>query len=220
MSQIHLQSPASTMASDKLDGSSAVRSASSSLAADADMVSRFDMLMNAPHASQHGEHDIPTADIMGKTQQHTVDNVACGKPDASALFLMHSSFGPLFAEHVDTVAGAATISDIDLEMLVERILVSASTNGTQEVRLTISGDHLKGTEIVIQRDVLGALTVQFHAHDAAAFQTLVAAQGDLRQILEVRTSTPVTIMVDNGNESGNDAERRSRGHFQQDSYEA
>jgi len=238
VSQIHLQNSASTISSDQLDSSSASRAASPSLTADSDMASRFNMLMNAPYTGAQGEHQAPLPETSGRTQpfftdsgdslpldhpaasQSYAEDAACGKPDASALFQMHGSFGLLFADHIDAIAGGASLSDIDLEMLVERILVSTSDSASQEVRLTLSGDRLAGTEIRIQRDIHGVLTVQFHAHDAAAFQTLVAAQGDLRQILEARISTPVTITVDNGNESGNDTEHRSKGYFQQDGCEA
>lgn len=142
-----------------------------------------------------------------------------GLLDASSLFHNAFSLSPQTVEHVDAPSQPSLLREVDLETLVERILVSSAESGTKEVRLILGGDVLKGTEVIIQRDVLGALAIQLHAHDAAIFQTLVAAQGELKLLLESRMADPIQIIVDFGNGSGNDTERRSKGYFQQDNVE-
>ncbi|WP_446424042.1 hypothetical protein [Mailhella sp.] len=138
--------------------------------------------------------------------------------DASSLFGMHGSFGAMFAESVEQDAALPALSGPELDMLVEHILASRPDDSGAEVRLFLGGEMLKGTEIVIRRDSLGLLSVQLHAHEAAAFQTLVASRNDLADALERFESNAVRVTIEYGGDS--DAERRSRGLFLYDSFEA
>jgi type III secretion system needle length determinant len=91
------------------------------------------------------------------------------------------------------------------ERLVERILVG------QEVRLRLGPDVLPGTEIRMTKSPEGTLQVVLVTDNASSFQTLVAAQSDLKARLE-RLDCPVRIDI--ASESGaedNDSKRRSRG---------
>ncbi|MDR2892623.1 MAG: hypothetical protein LBV80_06015 [Deltaproteobacteria bacterium] len=99
-----------------------------------------------------------------------------------------------------TVAGADTASRIDADItakLVDRILVSApDATGGAEVRISLREDILPGTEIRIQRQADGGISVQFVTGDIRGEQMLGARQiGDLQNVLagslgvEVRVST-------------------------------
>lgn len=97
------------------------------------------------------------------------------------------------------------------EKLVERILVGQTPDGGQEVRLRLGPDVLPGTEIRMTKAPDGTLEVVLVTDDASSFQTLVAAQSDLKARLE-RLDSPVRIDITS--ESGaedNDSNRRSRG---------
>ena len=129
----------------------------------------------------------------------------------SSLFSMAITFNDV--EGPATVAAPlAMLSEEDLNMLVERILVSAADNGTQEVRLILNERVLAGTEIILSRDISGQLSVTLHCTDVNTFQTLVASQFDLKQMLESRETSSVQVAVDI-HQDGNDAERRSQGYF-------
>jgi hypothetical protein len=81
--------------------------------------------------------------------------------------------------------------------LVDRILVSAAdAKGNAEVRITLREEVLPGTEIRIQRQPDGGVTVQFVTNDVRAEQMLGSRQlTDLQNTLaqslgaEVRVST-------------------------------
>ncbi len=97
------------------------------------------------------------------------------------------------------------------ERLVERILVGQTADGGQEVRLRLGPDVLPGTEIRMTKSPDGTLQVVLVTDNASSFQTLVAAQSDLKTRLE-RLDCPVRIDITS--ESGaedNDSKRRSRG---------
>lgn len=97
------------------------------------------------------------------------------------------------------------------EKLVERILVGQTADGGQEVRLRLGPDVLPGTEIRMTKGPDGILQVVLVTDNASSFQTLVAAQDDLKARLE-RLDNPVRIDITS--ESGaedNDSNRRSRG---------
>jgi type III secretion system needle length determinant len=97
------------------------------------------------------------------------------------------------------------------EKLVERILVGQTADGGQEVRLRLGPDVLPGTEIRMTKGPDGTLQVVLITDNASSFQTLVAAQNDLKARLE-NLDSPVRIDITS--ESGaedNDSNRRSRG---------
>ena len=107
---------------------------------------------------------------------------------------------------------AAGLDGEALETLVSRILVNTPESGSPEVRLRLSDNVLSGTEISIVRDPSGHLAVALVTKDPAAFQTLVAARGELLSGLEKTEAGTVSVEV--RNESGNDEgdmRRRSRG---------
>ncbi|PKN41154.1 MAG: type III secretion protein [Deltaproteobacteria bacterium HGW-Deltaproteobacteria-18] len=97
------------------------------------------------------------------------------------------------------------------EKLVERILVGQTADGGQEVRLRLGPDVLPGTEIRMTKGPDGTLQVVLITDNASSFQTLVAAQNDLKARLE---SLDSPVRIDITSESGaedNDSNRRSRG---------
>jgi type III secretion system needle length determinant len=98
-----------------------------------------------------------------------------------------------------------------VESLVERILVGQNADGGQEVRLRLGSDTLPGTEIRLTKNADGTLQVVLATDNASSFQTLVAAQHDLKARLE-RLDCPVRVDVtsESGSED-NDSRRRSRG---------
>lgn len=106
-----------------------------------------------------------------------------------------------------------------LEALVDRILVSSSEMGRAEVRLTLSDNVLGGTEIMLSRGIDGQLVVSLQCISESSFQTLVASQMDLKSRLEDIENRSVQVSVDIDREDGN-ADRRSRGHIEQDQQEA
>ncbi|MBO4312323.1 MAG: hypothetical protein J5828_04935, partial [Desulfovibrionaceae bacterium] len=109
--------------------------------------------------------------------------------------------------------GPAHADQTMLENMVERILVSAPEQGSHEVRLTLNAQFLHGTDIVLNRDAAGALSVTLQANDPSAFQTLVAAQGELKQLLETQERAEVRVTVtDNTPQEQNDSRQHSRGY--------
>ena len=125
----------------------------------------------------------------------------------------------MFAGSTEQVSGAPQTDMKLLESMVERILVSAPEQGGQEVRLAIQSDALRSTEITIRRDAEGRLSVVLHSADQAAFQTLVSAQGGLKQILESNEKAEVRVSVTgdarDAHPEENDSRQRSRGYFTQ-----
>ena len=113
-------------------------------------------------------------------------------------------------------AGAAQpASDFDqerLESLVSRILVNTPERGGAQIRLQINDNVLRGTEISIQRDSAGSLSIRIVSTDPASFQTLVAARPNLVQALEAHERGPVSVEMNAETDQGeNDARQRSKG---------
>ena len=106
-------------------------------------------------------------------------------------------------------AGTAGLDERALTQLVNRILVGSTQKGTNEVRLYLNDDVLRGTEITVGRDTAGALKVNIATRDDASFQTLVGARLDLERALQAAEKMPVVL--DLRREDGDDANRRSRG---------
>lgn len=118
------------------------------------------------------------------------------------------------AAGIEGAEGASLPSDA-LQSVVSQILVNSPDAAESEVRLTISEDLLKGTEISLVRDkATGELMVRIECSDPSSLQTLVAAQHDLRTSLQAQEKSPVEVRVssqDAGKEGGNPSEHRSRG---------
>lgn len=134
----------------------------------------------------------------------------------ASAFAANDAVGGRAAEQL---SGCSPLADVDLEMLVDRILVSASGIGRHEVRLILSGHVLGGTEIVLQRSLEGMLIVTLQCTDISTFQTLVASQMELKARLEDYENRSVQVSVDIDKER-NDADRRSRGYTEQEPQEA
>ncbi|MCR4666693.1 MAG: hypothetical protein K5657_05295 [Desulfovibrio sp.] len=100
-----------------------------------------------------------------------------------------------------------------MEKIVDRILVAESTQGKQEVRLTLGDGPLKGAELSIMRHADGQLAIHVSCTDAASFQTAVSARQDLTDALESRGER-VQVVVKQGDSSGGnegDTRQRSKG---------
>lgn len=119
----------------------------------------------------------------------------------------------------EAAAPASPMEHGDLEQLVERILVATPEGGGNEVRLTLGSQILPDTEIILQRDADGLLSVTLSSANASSFQTLVSSQGTLQQMLEQLENRSVRVEVhsDTGRED-NDSRRRSRGYTAEDMY--
>ena len=155
------------------------------------------------------DEDKTSSNTFGRNDTPDLEN---GHTQLATLFSMASTFNDVEAPAA-VVAPQASLSEDDLNMLVERILVSAANDGTQEVRLILNERVLSGTEIILSRDHSGQLVVSLHCTDASTFQTLVASQFDLKHLLEARETSAVHVSVDI-HQDGNDSERRSQGYFE------
>lgn len=93
-------------------------------------------------------------------------------------------------------APSAALDGEALEALVSRILVSTPETGAPEVRLTLAGHALAGTEVSIARELDGRLAVKLSAGDPSAFQTLVAGRDDLARLLGAGERLPVNIQIE------------------------
>lgn len=112
--------------------------------------------------------------------------------------------------------GGPASADLDslVRTLVSQMLVSAPGAAQGEVRLTLGPEGLSATTICLLRGPDGMLTVDITAGRRDSFQTLVAAQGRLREGLEKMESVPVRITVSEGwTGAGDDDPRRSRGQY-------
>jgi type III secretion system needle length determinant len=151
-----------------------------------------------------------------------------GKEDENLASLMRG----LFAEHAEHLgapgapsadaareAHAASAAPRQAEMverLVEQILVSHPNQpGDSEVRLMVRNSLLPDTEIRLTRGTDGLLSVTLATGRNDAFQTLVAAQAELKQALDARENREVRLIVvdtrDAGAEEGR-SDQRSRGY--------
>ena len=154
------------------------------------------------------DEDKTSSSSFGRNDTPYLEN---GHTPLASLFSMASTFNEVDAP-VRAEAPRAVLSEADLHMLVEHILVSAANDGRQEVRLILNERVLAGTEIILSRDLGGQLVVALHCTDTSTFQTLVASQFDLKQMLESSESSTVQVSVDI-HQDGNDAERRSQGYL-------
>ena len=101
----------------------------------------------------------------------------------------------------------------DWDTLLQRILVAEYDSQGTEVRLTLGDNVLPGTEIRLLRCGDGSLDVSLVTDNPASWQTLVAAQEDLRQRLERQSQGNVRVHVRSSAQADTDADsrRRSRG---------
>ena len=157
-----------------------------------------------------GRHDLES----GGTRHEENEGSPAGAPSPFAG--MTSPLESLFAGRMEQTAPAAPPADVDneaLTQLVERILVSTPESGGHEVRLSLGSHALPDTEIILQRDMSGMLSVTLTSSRDSSFQTLVAAQDSLKNMLEnmEKNSVRVTVTRDTGREE-NDTGRRSRGY--------
>jgi type III secretion system needle length determinant len=118
--------------------------------------------------------------------------------------------------HAAPAGSAAPRSTEMVERLVEQILVSPPDQaGEKEVRLMVRNSVLPDTEIRLSRGTDGLLSVTLATGRGDAFQTLVAAQAELKQALDAREDREVRLIVvdtqDAGAEEGR-SDRRSRGY--------
>lgn len=134
------------------------------------------------------------------------------------------SFAALFAGRFDggTVAPSAKAEAAQAaespqraeslaERLAERILVSESSEVGQEVRIQPSRDILPDTEICLVRGADGLLSAVIRTDNPSSFQTLAAAQHELRTRLEASEGQTVKVELRSSADDDNDPRRRSRG---------
>ena len=169
--------------------------------------------------SQSGKEFSSEGETVQKDKGQTDETAAS---QFASLFSMPSLTAQDGGVHVTTLEGTVSfspLSEAELEMLVDRILVSQAQNGSQEVRITLGGTVLNGTEITLFRNSEGLLVVQMNCTNQSSFQTLVASQLDLRTRLEDFENNTVHVSVDI-RQDGNDAQKRSKGYFELDEQQA
>lgn len=172
-----------------------------------------DLFMKKLEEREAGRHDLDSGASRHDESDKKPENVfsAAG---------MTSPLESLFAgrmEQQSPVAAPAAADPAELERLVERILVSTPESGGHEVRLSLGSHALPGTEITLQRNADGQLSVTLLTSDASSFQTLVASQNDLRQMLEKLENNNVRVTVtQNSDREDNDSRHRSRGYMEEE----
>ena len=212
MSSIHLRFSESSSATEA--GSSA-RSENSPQTCDRESA---DLFLRKMEEKDAGRHDMES----GGTKHEDREDF---QSQSSPLSGMTSPLESLFSGRMEQASAAASpapagVDDAELAQLVERILVSTPESGGHEVRLSLGNHTLPDTEIVLQRDMNGMLSVTLSSSNASSFQTLVSAQGTLQTMLEnmEKNEVRVTVTSDTGREE-NDTGRRSRGYMEADPSE-
>lgn len=155
-----------------------------------------------------GEHDLETGALKNAPSEASAASQSAA--GLSSLFADFSGFAQAVAPQ-----GAVTeapMSDNALESLVSRILVSSPDEAPSQVRITLNDNVLRSTEIVLTRDLSGALSVLVDCRDRASFQTLVASRNALVEALEAHEKGAVCVQMSDSTESDEgDTSRRSRG---------
>ncbi|MDD2966870.1 MAG: type III secretion HpaP family protein [Desulfovibrionaceae bacterium] len=134
---------------------------------------------------------------------------------------MSNPFEALFANKMQQVASSALQAEHSphelntlASKLVDRILVSEPNAAQQEVRISVSNDIMPNTEICLRRDSSGQLSIVITSENASSFQTLVAEQHTLRQLLEKQEGAAVRVSIQQGTEGEDaDARKHSRGQY-------
>jgi type III secretion system needle length determinant len=168
-----------------------------------------------------GKADLPESEAPEKR------NGAAPPPDSVEETSLSSLMSRLFSEHLGTTpvmtspvaqtapAEAPRTAEM-VDHLVDQILVShPDTVGEREVRLRVNSSVLPDTEIRLSRGADGLLSVTLTTGRADSFQTLVAAQADLKQALDSRENREVRLVVSDAREAGaedGNSDRRSRGY--------
>jgi type III secretion system needle length determinant len=134
---------------------------------------------------------------------------------------MSNPFEALFANKMQQVVSSALQAEHSphelntlASKLVDRILVSEPNAAQQEVRISVSNDIMPNTEICLRRDGSGQLSIVITSENASSFQTLVAEQHTLRQLLEKQEGAAVRVTIQQGTEGEDaDARKHSRGQY-------
>lgn len=162
--------------------------------------------------------DKQAVDDFQKAMKQPQDGEHKGEHFELASQLMPMSVGELFKNHTSFLGPAAPAENSApnfalAEKLVSRILVSQDSARGQEVRLQLGTEILPDTEIRLIKGRDGMLQVMLLSDNPSSFQTLVAAQGTLKEQLE-KFETNVRIDVSmHTQEENNDSRRRSRGYM-------
>ncbi len=157
-------------------------------------------------------------DIMDKDEVQQDDGAPAMPSMASIMAQMGSTLGTqgagLGALEVTSLAGAASLSMQEMDalttMMADRILLSDPKAHMVTVEISLADLALPGTTVQLTRSLDGLLAVNLMTHDAAAFQTLVAAQAELKIKLEAVETGFVRVDVYHGDEqqSGKQQQRR------------
>ncbi len=118
-----------------------------------------------------------------------------------------------------TQSTQAPLDSSKVQELADRILVATKSDGSNEVRLTLSDKALAGTEVIINKSVDNMLTVRFETTNANSFQTLVAAQDALKSTLESSNSN-VKVEVSQERHDPQGESRNKREYTPEDEQEA
>ena len=158
---------------------------------------------------------LPANDVDQKSvlENESPNDAAALRDLFSGMMRPAETFAAGRTEQAAAPAPANAADHPQLEKIVERILVSAPDQGGQEVRITLSSQALQGTDIILHRNVTGELSVTLQTGDPRSFQTLVASQGELKQLLETQEKGEVRVTVAGDTpQEQNDSNRRSRGY--------
>ncbi|MDR0672659.1 MAG: hypothetical protein LBF93_03145 [Zoogloeaceae bacterium] len=144
------------------------------------------------------------------------------KEEESLSSLMSKLFDERLGAPAKSPAQSAQTAPVDaprtaemVERLVAQILVSdpSGDQANREVRLMVRDSLLPDTEIRLARGADGLLRVTLATGRSDAFQTLVAAQTELKAALDAREKQEVRLIVtDRSGAEDGERDRRSQGY--------
>lgn len=173
-----------------------------------------DLFMKKMEEKDPGRHDLESGERRNEDNDSSQGNFHAMAGMTSPL---ESLFSGRMEQAASVSAPATEIDSADLERLVERILVSTPENGGHEVRISLGSGSLLDTDIILQRDVNGMLSVTLTSANASSFQTLVSSRETLQSLLEKLEKNDVRVEVKQDlDRESNDQNRRSRGYMSED----
>jgi type III secretion system needle length determinant len=160
--------------------------------------------------------------LYGRAREADPEKNAREDREESLSSLMSSLFDERLGATVKSPAQTAQTAPVDaprteemVERLVAQILVSdpSGDQTNREVRLMVRDSLLPDTEIRLARGADGLLRVTLATDRSDAFQTLVAAQTELKAALDAREKQEVRLIVtDRSGAEDGERDRRSQGY--------
>lgn len=189
----------------------------SSIKFDTDRLNQIIQNSSAEKSAQHGsvsQDDISffERELQQKEEKDDSRNEPKTSPFESFFQDAFKTKGTEQTANISAPTANAELGEIT-EKMVERILVSDPKAGEQEIRIKLSDNILKDTEISIKRLNDGSLQIQLSSNNANSQQTLIAQQFELKSRLERLENTQVSVEVSTDSQEKNNTEQQSRGLF-------